>query len=70
VLTGFIANVFLGPRAKAPEEVAPDDPRRAIVEVRRLLDEQEGRNEEIRARLDQLERALGPTPSSSQSTAS
>jgi len=59
VLTGFIANVFLGPRAKAPEEVAPDDPRGSIVEVRRLLAEQEGRNEEIRARLDQLERALG-----------
>ena len=58
VLTGFIANAFLAPRRRPLVRLPDDDPRAAIVAVRELLAEQEERNEEIRRRLDQLERQV------------
>jgi len=58
VLTGFIANAFLTPRRRPLMRRQSDDPRFAIEAVRELLAEQEQRNEEIRRRLDELERAV------------
>jgi voltage-gated potassium channel len=58
VLTGFIANAFLAPRERPRIALPPEDPRADIVEVRRLLTEQEDRALAIRAKLDDLERGL------------
>lgn len=70
VLTGFIANIFLAPREHAIEEALQDEPPDSIEgdlrELRRLLDEQSARADEIRTRLDAIERkataAAGPPP--------
>jgi voltage-gated potassium channel len=59
VLTGFIANLFLSPRATPRIKPAADDPRAAILKVRGLLLEQEERTAAIRQHLDDLERSLG-----------
>jgi voltage-gated potassium channel len=62
VLTGFIANAFLGPRDRPRVALADGDPRAAIVAVRLLLSEQEERTAAIRQQLDELERGLRPGP--------
>ena len=58
VLTGFIANVFIAPRHRRLGRAPRDDSRAAIASLRDLLAEQEDRTEEIRARIDDLERSL------------
>lgn len=59
VLTGFIANVFLAPRpGRGAPPLPPGDPAAEIHEVRRLLAEQDDRSLAIRAKLDDLERAV------------
>ena len=59
VLTGFIANIFLAPRAEPRLKPASDDPRAALFAVRGLLIEQDERTAAIRRQLDELERSLG-----------
>jgi voltage-gated potassium channel len=57
VLTGFIANLFLSPAGRVRRRrFEPGSTAAQMVEVRRLLDEQDRRTAEIRARLDELER--------------
>lgn len=59
VLTAFIANVFLTPRRLALRRTVPSTGTAAtILEMRRLLAEQEDRSADIRARLDDLERSI------------
>jgi voltage-gated potassium channel len=72
VLTAFIANAFLTPRRKLAlvrVASASGDPAAALEDVRRLLAEQEDRSADIRARLDDLERAIrtsrAPDPAAS-----
>jgi voltage-gated potassium channel len=60
-ITGYLANRFLAPRA--PDPTAPaapvgDPQAQAIVDIRRLLDEQDRTMAQLRARLDALERAV------------
>ena len=63
VLTGFIANAFLAPRRVARRRAPRSDTRAAIASMRELMDEQDARSQEIRQRLDELERSLSPSPS-------
>lgn len=66
VLTAFIANAFLARRpSRALVLAAGDDRLGAVNEVRRLLAEQDDRAEAIRARLDEIERALRADPTAS-----
>jgi voltage-gated potassium channel len=60
VLTGFIANLFLAPRAPRMERVKArmSGSERQIVELRQLLIEQEERAERIRLKLDELEQSV------------
>jgi voltage-gated potassium channel len=59
VLTGFISNLFLAPRAEEEQAVLEaGDPRASIRAVRALLEEQEERAALIRRQLDALERAF------------
>ena len=70
VTTGFLADWFRGDRRSSRRayadqtELAGDDPRRQVYEIRRLMDEQEQayqeRTAELRDRLDELERLLLP----------
>jgi voltage-gated potassium channel Kch len=60
VLTGFIANVFLAPRHRRLRHQPRDDSRAAIASLRELLADQEERTDQIRQRLDDLERSLRP----------
>jgi len=56
VLTGFIANAFIAPRRR--RRTVETDPHDAIHALRGLLDEQQERNDAIRAQLDELERSV------------
>lgn len=57
VLTGFIANLFLSPAGRVRRRrLDPGSTAAQMLEVRRLLDEQDRRTAEIRSRLDELER--------------
>lgn len=67
VLTGFIANIFLAPRTRAHHDRHADDPLAVIGAVRTLVDEQDERSEAIRARLDELERAIAAPSAGSAS---
>lgn len=58
VLTGFIANVFLAPRRRRLGRTSGDVGRAAIASMRDLLAEQDARSEQLRQRLDDLERSL------------
>jgi voltage-gated potassium channel len=58
VLTGFIANIFLAPRRHPRFAMAADDPLQLIVTMRELLGEQSDRADQIRTRLDELQRAV------------
>ena len=58
VLTGFIANIFLAPRRHPRFSTAPDDPLQIIVAMRELLGEQSDGADQIRTRLDELQRAV------------
>jgi voltage-gated potassium channel len=62
VLTGFIANVFLAPPKPQAQAYEEGDPRRVIEGLRALIGEQEERAAAIHQRLDELERAVGPSP--------
>ncbi len=63
VLTGFIANAFLGPRRRRTRTVDDGSIEADVVALRQLLDEQETRSAAIRSRLEELERkALGRHP--------
>ncbi len=56
VLTGFIANAFIAPRR--PRRTVQTSSQDAIDALRGLLDEQQERNDAIRAQLDELERSV------------
>jgi voltage-gated potassium channel len=61
VLTGFLANVFLAPKKEAPPTAVagkPGDPKSMIAAARRLLEEQEKGQAQIRARLEEIEQLL------------
>ena len=58
VLTGFIANIFRAPRRHPRFSTAPDDPLQIIVAMRDLLGEQSDGADQIRTRLDELQRAV------------
>jgi voltage-gated potassium channel len=58
VFTGFIANVFLAPRHRRLRREPRDDTRAAIASLRELLADQEERTDQIRQRIDDLERSL------------
>jgi voltage-gated potassium channel len=59
VLTGFIANFFLAPRRRTLiKRPAPIDPRSMLAAVRVELEAQEKASSELRARLEEIERAL------------
>ncbi len=60
VLTAFIANAFLTPRSRRRRAMtaAAGDPAFELEQLRLLLAEQEDRSAAIRAKLDDLERAL------------
>jgi voltage-gated potassium channel len=64
VLTGFIANAFLAPRARRRAKELPEGSVEAdIAALRTLLDEQEAHAAAIRGKLDELERkAAGRNP--------
>ena len=57
VLTGFIANLFLSPAGRVRRRrLEPGSTAAQMLEVRRLLDEQDRSTAETRSRLDELER--------------
>ena len=59
VFTGFLANFFLTPRrSRLVKQPAPMDPRTLLAAVRAELEEQERASSELRARLQDIERAL------------
>ncbi len=63
VLTGFIANVFLGPRTRARAQMEkPGTVAAEIGALRDLLADQEQRAALIRAKLDDLETAVAGVP--------
>jgi voltage-gated potassium channel len=61
VLSGFLANVFLTPRNRPPEQPSngPAEPASALTEIRRLLEEQERVSAELRSRLAAFEQSVG-----------
>ncbi len=59
VLTGFIANVFLSPRRRPLRRSLSEEPLAVIESVRDLVAQQDARSDEIRRRLDDLEKSLG-----------
>ncbi len=64
VLTGFLANVFLSPAKKEEEAAAgpvkAGDAKSMLAATRRLLDDQEKAQAQMRARLEELEALLEP----------
>jgi voltage-gated potassium channel len=58
VLTGFIANAFLAPRTRLRRARRADDVTAALAAVRDLLTEQEDRADDIRQRIDEVERLV------------
>jgi voltage-gated potassium channel len=61
VLTGFIANAFLAPREprlRRMRHVLKKTPETQVAELKDLLLAQDQRSAEIRAKLDDLERAI------------
>jgi voltage-gated potassium channel len=66
VLTGFVANFFLGGRGRddddaPPAPLRPVDARGEIADLVRLLDEQDQRSQELRRRLAALGPGSGPS---------
>jgi voltage-gated potassium channel len=57
---GFIANSFLAPRKKKEEEAIaePSDPKSKIAEMKKMLDEQEKTNADLKLRLEEMEKIL------------
>ena len=61
VLTGFLANIFLSPRKKKEDEKeAPTGASMQIEEFRKLLEEQEKTNAELKAKFEALQRLIEP----------
>ncbi|MDD1757329.1 MAG: ion transporter [Methanotrichaceae archaeon] len=57
---GFIANSFLAPRKKKEEEAIaePSDPRTKVAEMKKMLEEQEKTNADLKSRLEEMEKIL------------
>jgi len=59
VLASFLSNFFLAPPKKAEErELAPQDPKAQIAQLRKLLEEQEKSNATLREKLGDLEKVV------------
>ncbi len=57
VLASFLSSFFLTPsKKKAEEQLAPDDPRAKVAEIKALLQAQEQANAELRAKLEEFEK--------------
>ncbi|MDD1753419.1 MAG: potassium channel family protein, partial [Methanotrichaceae archaeon] len=57
---GFIANSFLAPRKKKEEKAIaePSDPKSKIAEIKKMLEEQEKTNSDLKLRLEEMEKIL------------
>jgi voltage-gated potassium channel len=59
VLASFLANFFMAsPKKKAEEQLAPDDPKAKLAEIKALLQAQEQANADLKAKLDEIEKLL------------
>ncbi len=59
VLASFLSSFFLAPSKKKPEEqLAPDDPKAKLAEIKALLQTQEQANADLKAKLDEIEKLL------------
>jgi voltage-gated potassium channel len=58
VLTSFLASFFVAPPKKKAEELAPDDPKAKLAEIKALFQAQEDANNNLKAKLDEIEKLL------------
>jgi voltage-gated potassium channel len=58
VLTSFLASFFVAPPKKQEEELAPDDPKAKLAEIKALFLAQEKANNNLKAKLDEIENLL------------
>ena len=58
VLTSFLASFFVAQPKKKEEELAPDDPKAKLAEIRALFLAQEEANNNLKAKLDEIEKLL------------
>ena len=58
VLTSFLASFFVAQPKKKEEELAPDDPKAKLAEIRALFLAQEEANNNLKAKLDEIENLL------------
>jgi len=58
VLTSFLAAFFVAPPKKKEEELAPDDPKAKLAEIKALFLAQEDANNNLKAKLDEIEKLL------------
>jgi voltage-gated potassium channel len=59
VLASYLANFFMAPpKKKVEEQLAPDDPKAKVAELKALLQAQEQANADLKAKLDEIEKLL------------
>lgn len=58
VLTSFLAAFFVAPPKKKEEELAPDDPKAKLAEIKALFLAQEEANNNLKEKLDEIENLL------------
>lgn len=58
VLTSFLAAFFVAPPKKKEEELAPDDPKAKLAEIKALFQAQENANQNLKEKLDEIEKLL------------
>ena len=58
VLTSFLASFFVAQPKKKEEELATDDPKAKLAEIRALFAAQEEANNNLKAKLDEIEKLL------------
>jgi hypothetical protein len=59
VLASFLASFFLGSPAKPErEQLAEDDPKAKLADMRAMLDEQEKASAALREKLDEMEKLI------------
>jgi voltage-gated potassium channel len=57
VLASFLSSFFLTPpKKKAPEQLAPEDPKAKVAEIKALLQAQEQANADLKAKLEEIEK--------------
>jgi len=58
VLTSFLASFFVATPKKKEEELAPDDPKAKLAEIKALLEAQEQASADLKEKLDEIEELL------------